>query len=376
MTFKGAFMQRKILSTISPDVQLHALSFLSARDQHSTSLVCKSLRAEAKKSPKYPLFKQVEEYKTQIGSYPAFEEDLADQIKMEELLVSAREFPGDFRPIIDGVKALLEKHKDKKWILYYKGLMYIDEYSHLGLVNFKHEDDRRELAVMYLMQAAKAGDHKAANQLCYLIHISESTTEAGPIHYFVAHSERPQLFPILENALKEKCYLDALTGLAFAYLHQVGVEIDFAQAEHYAKRALLENADDTAVLGAARCCVTASYLYSGFPPLPDATQYLERMFDLKPTALMAIFLAESADEARLARKWYLLAYTLGSAEAAANIGNFYEEGRGVAKNLKKALRWYQRAVARDYVEAIEDVERCEENLAAKSVAPSGLRLGS
>ena len=42
-------------------------------------------------------------------------------------------------------------------------------------------------------------------------------------------------------------------------------------------------------------------------------------------------------------RWYLRAAKKGHDDAAYNLGYFYETGRGVRKNTRKAQHWYARA---------------------------------
>ena len=60
------------------------------------------------------------------------------------------------------------------------------------------------------------------------------------------------------------------------------------------------------------------------------------------------------DLERLRRAQYLLAKVLaekGNGEAAFNLAVMYEEGRGVTQDLEKAVVWYERAMAKSYIEA-------------------------
>jgi TPR repeat protein len=50
------------------------------------------------------------------------------------------------------------------------------------------------------------------------------------------------------------------------------------------------------------------------------------------------------DDAKAFRQ-YSIAAELGSVEAMNSMGRLYEEGRGVAADLKLAVRWYERAIA-------------------------------
>ena len=54
---------------------------------------------------------------------------------------------------------------------------------------------------------------------------------------------------------------------------------------------------------------------------------------------------EVAKDLRKAMEWYQKAAALGNAQAQANLGEIYEEGEGVAKDVATAIEWYQKAAA-------------------------------
>ncbi len=56
-------------------------------------------------------------------------------------------------------------------------------------------------------------------------------------------------------------------------------------------------------------------------------------------------------EYKLAFDWFLKAAEQGHVEAQCWVGNFYYEGRGVARDIKKAAYWYQKAAEQGYADA-------------------------
>lgn len=345
-------MQRKNLLTLPSDVQSHMLSFLNYGNQRQVALSCKNLFAEANKTL---LHKQIQEYKNKVGSYPAFAEDLKDQIQMEAL-ITQKSSAGYLSREVKEICILLDTYRFKKWILYYLGLMDLPENMRFSIANpTVFTSIEFDSAADYFSQGLEAGDHKAAYQLCRLIHLSESSLNRD--HFSV--DNHYNVTPILEKALKENEYLEALTGLAFAYLHGIGVKTDYEQAEHYAERTLLENSDDTAVLEIAKYYLNRCRDLASGISVPDPIKFLERMFDINPTVLIAMFLGDSMDDARLTRKWYLYAYSLGSVDAAVKLGDYYA---GVAMDLKKAIRWYERAFLRGKADMVNTIVRCIEDL--------------
>jgi TPR repeat protein len=56
-------------------------------------------------------------------------------------------------------------------------------------------------------------------------------------------------------------------------------------------------------------------------------------------------------------KWNLKAYKQGHSEGANNIGELYEKGHGVPKNIEKAKSWYKKSSVLGNAEATERLER-------------------
>jgi uncharacterized protein len=56
-------------------------------------------------------------------------------------------------------------------------------------------------------------------------------------------------------------------------------------------------------------------------------------------------------------RWYQLAAAQGHPLALRNVGNCYERGHGVPKNMAEAIRWYRRAQAAEYGMAAADLQR-------------------
>ena len=44
------------------------------------------------------------------------------------------------------------------------------------------------------------------------------------------------------------------------------------------------------------------------------------------------------------------------------MGKCLEQGLGIPKNFEQALKWYEKAAAKGYVEAKKGVERCQSKL--------------
>jgi len=59
-------------------------------------------------------------------------------------------------------------------------------------------------------------------------------------------------------------------------------------------------------------------------------------------------------------KWNLKAYKQGHSEGANNIGELYEKGLGVPKDIKKAKTWYKKSSVLGNTEATERLERLEQ----------------
>jgi len=83
-------------------------------------------------------------------------------------------------------------------------------------------------------------------------------------------------------------------------------------------------------------------------------------------------------------KWWNHAANQGNGKAQYNLGVMYEEGKGVKKNLKKAANWYQLASNQGHAKAQEKLnlllnktkEHLQENTASSNDNPSELNTGS
>jgi len=71
-----------------------------------------------------------------------------------------------------------------------------------------------------------------------------------------------------------------------------------------------------------------------------------------------------------AMKWNLLAYKQGHSEGANNIGELYEKGLGVPKDLEQAKFWYKKASQLGNAQATERLEKLAENKAEATIKPS------
>ena len=56
-------------------------------------------------------------------------------------------------------------------------------------------------------------------------------------------------------------------------------------------------------------------------------------------------------------EWYTKSAEQGDARGQCNLGVMYENGRGVTKDLKKAVEWYTKAAEQDDEEAIVALAR-------------------
>lgn len=69
--------------------------------------------------------------------------------------------------------------------------------------------------------------------------------------------------------------------------------------------------------------------------------------DFSPAQVTMGRLAEKETDYAKARKWYDLAVAQGNAEAMANIGDLYKNGKGVSKDMKQAIQWYEKAASQE-----------------------------
>lgn len=56
-------------------------------------------------------------------------------------------------------------------------------------------------------------------------------------------------------------------------------------------------------------------------------------------------------------KWFVMAAEQGLAIAQANVGEYYEFGKGVPKDLEQAVVWYQKAAELECEAAVEALKR-------------------
>ena len=56
-------------------------------------------------------------------------------------------------------------------------------------------------------------------------------------------------------------------------------------------------------------------------------------------------------------EWYLRAANQGFADSQSGIGNLYEKGLGVPKDLVKTKEWYEKAASQGFEEAITALKR-------------------
>jgi len=68
--------------------------------------------------------------------------------------------------------------------------------------------------------------------------------------------------------------------------------------------------------------------------------YLKKAFD-----------ADIFGRTKEAFKWYEKAANMGNANAQAELGNMYFEGKGVSQNYQKALKWYRKAATKGFSDA-------------------------
>ena len=66
-----------------------------------------------------------------------------------------------------------------------------------------------------------------------------------------------------------------------------------------------------------------------------------------------------AQDFRKALKWYRKGASLGNAAAENGLAGMYRDGKGVPKDLKKAVEWYRKAAAHGNRNAAKELELLE-----------------
>ena len=143
----------------------------------------------------------------------------------------------------------------------------------------------------------------------------------------------------------EQGHADAMTGLGVIYTYGRGVDVDFAEANRWFRRA--------AEQGHPLAMYNLGYLYENGKGvevdraeamrwLRQAAQqgYAKAMNDLG--AMYERGLGAEVDYAE-AMQWYRQAAEEGHAMGIYNLGYLYEKGRGVDVDYAEAMRWYRQA---------------------------------
>ncbi len=138
--------------------------------------------------------------------------------------------------------------------------------------------------------------------------------------------------------------------LGYSYEFGYGVSKDLPRAiEYYHKAAELDNIDAQYVIGTL-------YL-SGNGVKKDITKAMEWLrkaaeqgYVYAQMNLGDLYVNEKNDY-KSANMWYLKAAEQGSPTAQYNLGINYQEGRGVEKDITKAMEWFQKAAEQGHADA-------------------------
>jgi len=125
----------------------------------------------------------------------------------------------------------------------------------------------------------------------------------------------------------------AQEGLAFLYLYGFGVPKDQKQADEWFRKAEEQR----------KTTAQNSFTYGERPALAPQTKAAPRAIPEIPPQMQKIY-------ASMAAHWRQAA-DRGDANAQNNLGNAYENGRGVEKNAAQAASWFRKAAEQGYAAA-------------------------
>jgi len=221
-------------------------------------------------------------------------------------------------------------------------------------------------AVIWFRRAAQQGLPRALDKLgdCYLTGqgVEEDLTQAEQYYrQAAAHGNIHSLVMLIVLCADKKDYAEAFrwgniaVALGDAQIQNLmgdyyrtgqWVEKNLAQAEQYYRQAAAHGNIDSLLMLSAICADKKDY--------PEAFRWGDiavKLGDAQAQNLMGDIYAEAEPDCKKAIGFYIQAAKQNYKYAQFELGNCYENGRGVAKDEAQAVIWYQKAADQGHVDA-------------------------